>query len=116
MRDYTDIVTMIMDPSKRLYHLNHFRNKPGVELNGKAIAWHGNRYVFDLARIYKFNWTPWGKWPKSMKPKDLYFSLHEVLRSKKVGFLIFLKPENGSEDPVYPIHISQFKQPGKEET
>lgn len=108
-KEYTDYVIMVLHSGQRLYHLGHFWNRMGSDINHKAFPYHGHRYLLDLNRAYKVSWAPWRKgiWTEKRKKKvrkgvvtwrtSRWFrpgkTLYELLRPKKIGLLIYQEPD-----------------------
>lgn len=133
-KDYTDYVAMILDSGERVYHIQHIRNSKDITL--KSIPWNNHHYVFNRDRAFRVKWVPWRytedvrKWEhrKVLRP---FRVLTEVMRSKKVGLLLYQEPctnkcstcklrerdEKACEkipDRVEPMHISRIHQPSGE--
>lgn len=142
IKDFTDYVMVIFDAGDRVFHLVHLKNGKGIDINHKQYPRNSHKYVLELDRAYKVRWVPWPRIIKGKKNRvDIYLTLRELFRSKKVGMLLYQEPctlkcalckvENIPVEPsersyqkcmalkvipekVEPIHISRVHQPSGE--
>lgn len=133
-KDYTDYIAMILDSGERVYHIMHIRNRKDINL--KTLPWNGHHYVFNQDRAFRIKWVPWRysedvrkferrKWLRPVRV------LQEIIRSKKVGLLLYQEPCTNKcsscpllkadkdacqkiPDRVEPMHISRIHQPSGE--
>lgn len=86
-KDYTDYVALILEAEKRVYHIYHHRSKESKDMT--ELEHNGHSYIFDRDRAFRITrWTPW----KKINLKRPVWTLNELLRSKKVGLLLYLEP------------------------
>jgi hypothetical protein len=86
-KDYTDYVALILEAEKRVYHIYHHRSKESTDM--VEIEHNGHSFIFDRDRAFRINkWKPW----KKVNPKRPVWTLNELLRSKKVGLLLYREP------------------------
>ena len=122
-KDFTDYVIMVLGSGDRVYHLVHLRNAKGCKIDGNIYPMNSHKYVLNLDRAYRINWAPWKKLVVK-KPywKNFYRPLIELIRSKKIGLLIYQEPCNhrcsGCDkdctiipEKIEPMHISRIHQP-----
>jgi hypothetical protein len=105
-KEFTDYIIMVLGSGDRVYHLVHLRYQKGKLYNPekedfkKAIPFEpstttidGHKYLLNLDRAYRVNWTPWKKFViKKRYWKNFYKPLIELTRSKKVGLLLYQEP------------------------
>jgi hypothetical protein len=92
-KDYTDYVALVLEAKKRVYHVYHLRASKSQD---KTEIEHNNRqYVFDRDRAFRVKWAPWQKFDR----KRPWMVFHELLRSKKVGLLLYHEPT--VQEPKY---------------
>lgn len=93
-KDFTDYIALILEAEKRVYHIYHICEK---ENKDKTVIEHnGREYDFERDRAFRIKkWQPWKKW----NLKKPLWSLNELLRSKKVGLLLYHEPLPGP--PLY---------------
>lgn len=126
-RDFTDYVVMVFDSGERVYHLGHIqsfkgKNAGGKEIQGTPYPFGGHKYLLNLDRAYRIKWAPW----KKIAWKHPRQTFKELLRSKKIGLLLYQEPcnnncskcpdEDGTKcksipDLIEPMHVSRIHQP-----
>ena len=85
-KDFTDYVALILEAEKRVYHLYHFREK---ETRDKEVIVHnGREFEYARDRAFRIKWAPWKK-TNILRP---IWSSNELIRSKKVGLLLYHEP------------------------
>ncbi len=100
-KDYTDYLALILESEKRVYHVYHYRAKESTD---KALIEHNDRqYLFDRDRAYRIKWAPWKK-INILRP---FWTINELVRTKKVGLLLYHEPIKG--EPL--IREVQHKAP-----
>lgn len=90
-KDFTDYVCLILEAEKRVYHILHIRWKKDTRL--ERIKHNGHRLIFDRDRAFWIkSWKPWKKvdWSRPI------WTMNELVRSKKVGLLLY-------HEPVMPV-------------
>jgi len=103
-KDFTDYVVMVLDSGDRVYHLTHLRNDKECKIDGRPYPANGHNYLLNLDRAYRIKWAPWKKMDRNppygmrimgrmwMKPWWPLWAVNELLRSKKIGLLIYQEP------------------------
>ena len=117
VKDYTDFIIWIFDSKERVYHARHIRNFNGKNFKGeeydkKPYHYNGHNYHLNLDRAYRFKWAMWKKW--NPKVYGYFGSIKELVRSKKIGILLYQEPKDslhGIEIPIEPLHVSRIHQP-----
>ena len=121
---------MILDAGERVYHIIHFprgfwsKRKRNQLDELKSFPFNGHHYMFNQDRAFRIRWAPWKK-QRTWNPIRLLF---ELLRSKKIGLLLYQEPcshrcsicKHKDEsicpvpDRIEPMHISRIHQPSGE--
>jgi len=85
-KDFTDYVALILEAEKRVYHIYHFRSKKNDPEPPDTITHNDREYVFDRDRAFQIRkWAPW----KKVDGKHPFRSMNELMRSKRVGLLLY---------------------------
>jgi len=88
-KDFTDYVCLILEAKKRVYHIIHVRSTKDLRLY--TFNHNGHSFIFDRDRAFLLRkWRPW----KKVNMKHPLWTLNELLRSKKVGLLLYHEPVN----------------------
>ena len=95
-KDFTDYICLILEAQKRVYHIIHVRWLKDTKL--ERVSHNGHKFVFDRDRAFLLkSWKPW----KKVDRKRPIWTIRELLRSKKVGLLLF-------HEPIQPVQ--KFKE------
>jgi hypothetical protein len=105
-KEFTDYVLMVLGMGERVYDLEHARQIKGrlyfdhpekitvrkmkQPSDDRTRNVNGHQYLLNLDRAYRVNWTPWKKLVVE-KPywRNFCHPIIELIRSKKVGLLIY---------------------------
>jgi len=88
LKDYSDYVVVVFGFLERIYHIQHIRQlKKDKPL--KTFQFNDYKYHFNKDRTMRMKgWTPWKKWDW----KKIIASLKDLLRSKKIGLIVYREP------------------------
>jgi hypothetical protein len=118
-KEFSDYIIMVLDSKERVYHMFHLRYTKDMKMNMKpfgVMGQHEHNYCLNLDRAYRIRWAPWKKLDFKKRFWFIYF-FKELIRSKKIGLLLFQEPTDplhGVNVPVQPIHVSRIRQPSGE--
>lgn len=88
-KDFSDYVAVILEAEKRVYHIYHYRAKTSMDV--ETITHNGRDYIFDRDRSFRVKWAPW----KKVDWKHPIVTINELVRSKKIGLLLYHEPIKG---------------------